>query len=500
MRNYSMTSAFALMLHSAGEQAKPMTETEIENADQVGAFQKSQRSPEEQAKRDELGIKTPEQIASDRKAVEEHQSRMAIGGNRPPIETTYVPEAKNPEQLKAEANEFVAALLDHDARGETTIMARFTRVASDMLYMGMPELGTNREDVAFLGVRFVKDQAEPNLYDQLRSEMQRTVKGDTTKGIYFTDASVMETSTFKQYLGPVCRKACLIAFGYAEIGYIPANLRGPALYQAKGVLPQDMPKDFDVSQWVQMVMVRDNVLRPVAVEVLSFRDGKEQVKPGSERPNDDRTLTYLSSKVADTLYAQHFDGVGEASLERDIHGYLLGIKAKRATGGTQDQSSTTTTTNGTTTPQAGPTNGDAKPGDNVIPSYQRLKSHFEKLPGLAGGESDVMGALLGIWEVINKESTAIDKDVLRVLGYIARAAISRIRSDYSIEGAPIPEARMVKPWADTFTELAGHLQYEDKDGNVVMFRPLDGKKAIIHRIKVKDADEVVDAPKEEVKA
>lgn len=477
--------------------AKPMTETEIENADQVGAFQKSQRSPEEQAKRDELGIKTPEQIASDRKAVEEHQSRMAIGGNRPPIETTYVPEAKNPEQLKAEANEFVAALLDHDARGETTIMARFTRVASDMLYMGMPELGTNREDVAFLGVRFVKDQAEPNLYDQLRSEMQRTVKGDTSKGIYFTDASVMETSTFKQYLGPVCRKACLIAFGYAEIGYIPANLRGPALYQAKGVLPQDMPKDFDVSQWVQMVMVRDNVLRPVAVEVLSFRDGKEQVKPGSERPNDDRTLTYLSSKVADALYAQHFDGVGEASLERDIHGYLLGIKAKRATGGTQDQSSTTTTTNGT--PATGTVaNGEAtKPGETVTASYIRLKGHFEKQAALEAGETPEMGAILGLWEALNKENTSVNPDVYRAIGYLARTACARIRSDWNIDGAPAPDARMLKPWADLAFELMGHIQYEDRDGNVIKFQPGEGRKAPSQRIVVKgDKD---DTPSDIVK-
>lgn len=250
------------------------------------------------------------------------------------IETSYQPVATTNEALNAIAAKLHNDTIAWENEGNTTITAGLAHFVADICYMGTARLRANMEGVEPLRVTLedgtVKvHELHPNGIKSV------TAKGETKSYSYYDQlystaryflGEEYNSNTVKQLLSGACKKAILLAYGYAEIALF-ARERGNRISQTNQGIPlNDMPNP-DKRKYCQAIGVKSKLIRPVEYATDTDRAGTLVRKDATAKPNSDPdVLYYLNAPLTDALYVIKVEGRGESMGEYDAAGWLTRLK------------------------------------------------------------------------------------------------------------------------------------------------------------------------------
>lgn len=379
-----------------------------------------------------------------------------LGHNQPPkgIETTYTPAAKNAAELERGFHDLHISLAEFADLGGTSITAGLALQAADLACLGTPQL---RDHFGFGGIeskRPVEGKAVildfnmagigegsefKSFYDQIRGEFPRWLDDDDA-----SDPSV------RALLPQACRKGVLVALGHAKVCWFKKAKKGQRITPQEHGTPVDT-KDFDSKGCVKAIGVYAKTLAETIHKTVQEPKSDKQTRvEGTAEPNPSKAWYYLSTPVAEALYALHVEHATEDRVERDAAGWLIGLKRERGA-------------------------GQAQPGLATVVG-QAIAVASE----LTHGDTPTAKAVEALTERLNNDAVKVDAVMLARMAIMFQGAAVKFSTTYTVENPPPYETAKAYAEAADYLESILKIGFDDSGEAVTMMLPnKDGKQTVI---------------------
>lgn len=378
--------------------------------------------------------------------------------NNPPIQTGYRPSAQNLDDLAREFEDVKVALETYSQTGNTTMTYKLAKACADLVYLGTPELKANLPEAGEIGDHFEQIKKNKELYKGLLKAAQRYIGPD-----------LANDDTVKTLLNGAVKKACLLAYGYANMSLFRITGKGRIGPTTTGIDPEDM-KQFDPQEFAFAISVPFNIFCPIIYRTVPVPGEANRIMTvqGSGKVNEDKTPYFLSTKTANLLYAKLLEGVPENSFDYDETGFIKGRKGTPQVQGGQTETRETATSDETTGEVATETRQPAGMAVSGEPrSFATMKAYVRGLKLLEGGESPVMGFISGMIECAKDRKHSISPVVLATLCTLTELIVERARETYTGKD----DMRLAYGTAKKLAELKDCLDMAIKwdDGDVILW-------------------------------
>lgn len=398
------------------------------------------------------------------------------GHNQPPMvlgSTSYVPRAKDLEELDREAARVREEVLEYAQRGETNITAELASLFADIVFLGTPTLRTLFSEAQDVGLRFSTIDQKNDVWDAILQEGKRRIGADAWR------EPIVKTTA-----NGAIKRAMLLAYGYAKIAYFKLTPKKNIDTRTTGIDPEDMPQ-FDPKQYARAVAVPFKYLCPVLYDVAPHPKNMGEfisVAGSGKVNNDDKTLYYISTDLANLLYDAWLVHHGErldSYFTMDERGFIKGRKRTPQQVEEAKALAKADTEGNEAVEPIGEKLEATKPNDPtelVGNPFYVMRDFAANAPSYEGNEGSADSACFGFLRGL-RIGLDNDKPVKNVflaeIGKLAVDALDRILRDDSI-----PKTYgMLKPFAELAESLMEHCQFVE-DGDNITYTPEDGSKAM----------------------